>query len=58
MFLDTFKRLETILEALDEGLDYLKFVVHFDKFTPQENEKIRGAKIQIFSFDELLVKLN
>lgn len=57
MFLDTYKRLETILEAQAEGLPYLKFVVHFDKFTPDEIEKAkrRSGPIEIISFDELLV---
>lgn len=60
VFLDTYKRLETILEALAEGLPYLKFIVHFDKFSPNETEKVkqRSGSIEIISFDELLVSIS
>ena len=28
------------MQALDDGLPYLKFIVHFSKFTPEEEQKV------------------
>lgn len=59
VFLDNFKRISTIMEALSEGLPHLEFIVHFSKFTEDEKQKIKmgfeNSMIEIYSFDEFLV---
>ena len=38
--MDNFKRLMNVLECLDD-LQYLKLVIHFDRFDDEQNKKIK-----------------
>ncbi len=57
VFLDSFKRLNNILEVLEQDLPDLKLIIHFDKFSPEEEAKLAEFKnqIEIYSFEEFLV---